>query len=89
MSLRDHWPIRKFPALRGKQPKEISGSFPAREETYQRFHVDVRQIVLVREIKGFRVHLAGTRVHARPLQVTVLTNRQTRACNTVFIKHRL
>lgn len=53
--------------------------FPAREETYQRFHVDVRQIVLVREIKGFRVHLPGTRVHARPLQVRVLTNRQTRA----------
>lgn len=63
-------------------------SFPAREETYQRFHVDVRQIVLVREIKGFRVHLPGTRVHARLLQVTALTNRQTRAhctCNTVFI----
>ena len=50
--------------------------------TYQRFHVHVRQIVLVGEIKGFRVHLAGAGVHARLLQVTVLTNRQTHA-NTV------
>lgn len=57
------------------------------DETYQRFHVHVRKIVFVGEIKGFRVRLPGTGVHARLLQVRILTNRQTRShctCNTVI-----
>lgn len=44
-------------------------------QTYQRLDIHVRQIVLVREIDRIQMHLPGDGVHARLLQVRVLTKQ--------------